>query len=147
VLPAALFPGWLVAMADPQNAPGRRWAWMIPLLALAILPGLAMARFGGSHDSTWPLIAAVAISLFTFIVYAADKGRAAAGEWRVSESVLHSLELIGGWPGAFVAQQWLRHKNAKVGFQVVFWLIVGLHQLVALDYLLGWRLTLLIRGL
>jgi uncharacterized membrane protein YsdA (DUF1294 family) len=132
-------------MAAPDNKPGRRWSWVPGLLTLAILPGLAMARFGGSHDLTWPLIAAVAVSAFAFIVQAADKGRAAAGEWRISESALHLLELIGGWPGAFVAQQWLRHKNAKVGYQIVFWLIVGLHQLVALDYLLGWRILLLVR--
>jgi len=132
-------------MPDPQNKPGRRWSWVFTLLALAILPGIAMARFGGSYDLTWPLVVAVAISAFTFIVYAADKDRAAAGEWRVSESILHFLEAIGGWPGAFMAQRLLRHKNAKTGYQIVFWLIVGLHQLAALDYLLGWRMLLLLR--
>ena len=41
-----------------------------------------------------------------------------------------------------MAQQVFRHKTRKVSFQVVVWLIVGLHQLVWLDRLvLGGRLT------
>jgi uncharacterized membrane protein YsdA (DUF1294 family) len=32
--------------------------------------------------------------------------------------------LVGGWPGAIVAQQMLRHKTSKVSFRVAFWLTV-----------------------
>jgi alpha-amylase len=39
------------------------------------------------------------MSLFAFIVYASDKRAAVRGDWRVSESTLHVLELLGGWPG------------------------------------------------
>ena len=31
---------------------------------------------------------------------------------------LHTLELIGGWPAAFLAQRWLRHKCSKRSFQM-----------------------------
>jgi uncharacterized membrane protein YsdA (DUF1294 family) len=56
-----------------------------------------------------------------------DKARAEKEERRVPENTLHMLELLGGWPGALIAQQWLRHKTAKVSYQVIFWLIVMGH--------------------
>ncbi len=83
----------------------------------------------------------LAISLFTWLAYRSDKRRAEAGQWRISEAALHFGELAGGWPGALLAQRQFRHKTAKLSFQVVFWLIVLLHQFVALDFLLGWKLA------
>jgi len=70
-----------------------------------------------------PLILAVylALSLFTFIMYAIDKSAAKKGAWRTKESTLHLLSLAGGWPGALVAQQKLRHKSKKLSFRIVFW--------------------------
>ncbi|MFC4281969.1 DUF1294 domain-containing protein [Thalassotalea piscium] len=38
--------------------------------------------------------------------------------------VLHILALLGGWPGAAVAQEILRHKAKKRDFRVIFWLTV-----------------------
>ena len=73
-----------------------------------------------------PLILALYIvgSLFTFIIYAADKSAAKNGAWRTQESTLHLLSLAGGWPGALVAQQRLRHKSKKQSFRSVFWVTV-----------------------
>lgn len=34
------------------------------------------------------------------------------------------MALAGGWPGALLAQQWLRHKSSKTSFQLQFWLMV-----------------------
>ena len=34
------------------------------------------------------------------------------------------MALAGGWPGALLAQQWLRHKSSKTRFQQEFWLMV-----------------------
>ena len=116
------------------------WNWLLALLALLLLPALALGRLGLSVNRTWLLVGAAAISLFTFLLYVADKGRAKSKDLRVPETVLHFCEALGGWPGAFAAQHIVRHKNAKFAYQVVFWIIVALHQLVALDYLLGWTL-------
>lgn len=66
-------------------------------------------------------------SLLTFIVYAIDKSAAQKGTWRTQESTLHMLALIGGWPGALIAQQQLRHKSKKQSFRFVFWVTVGLN--------------------
>ncbi len=73
-----------------------------------------------------PLILALYIvgSLFTFIMYAADKSAARKGNWRTKERTLHLLSLAGGWPGALIAQQKLRHKSKKQSFRSVFWVTV-----------------------
>jgi len=56
------------------------------------------------------------ISLITVLVYAKDKYSAQTDRWRTPEATLHFLSLIGGWPGALVAQKILRHKTSKSEF-------------------------------
>lgn len=68
-----------------------------------------------------------AFSAITFAAYFIDKRAARLNRRRTPEATLHSLELLGGWPGALIAQRLLRHKTAKVRYQVVFWLIGALH--------------------
>lgn len=83
-------------------------------------------------------VGVVVVSLITWIAYAVDKRAAQAGRWRIAESTLHWLELLGGWPGAIAAQQWMRHKTQKAGFRAVFWLMVLLH-VAALVAWVYWR--------
>lgn len=64
------------------------------------------------------------LSLAAFGLYGADKSAARRGDRRVSESTLHTLDLLGGWPGALVAQQAFRHKTIKQPFRSIFWLTV-----------------------
>ena len=66
-------------------------------------------------------------SILTFIIYAMDKLAAKKGAWRTQENTLHILSLAGGWPGALVAQQKLRHKSKKKSFRLVFWVTVFLN--------------------
>lgn len=63
----------------------------------------------------------LAASVLCFVAYAADKSAAVAGRWRVAENTLIFLGLAGGWPGAIIAQQVLRHKSNKTAFRAVFW--------------------------
>ncbi|WP_229507489.1 DUF1294 domain-containing protein [Massilia psychrophila] len=63
-------------------------------------------------------------SVITFIAYAVDKSAARNNHRRTRESTLHALGLVGGWPGALVAQQVLRHKSKKQSFRTAFWLTV-----------------------
>ena len=67
------------------------------------------------------------MSVVTYAVYALDKSAARRGRPRVPERKLHLLALLGGWPGALIAQQRLRHKTRKTTFQIVFWLTVLLN--------------------
>jgi uncharacterized membrane protein YsdA (DUF1294 family)/cold shock CspA family protein len=63
----------------------------------------------------------VGTSILAFIIYAVDKSAAEADRWRVSESTLLAVGLLGGWPGAIFAQQLLRHKSSKRSFRSAFW--------------------------
>lgn len=64
------------------------------------------------------------MSVISFLMYAKDKNAAEWGTWRTSESTLHTLSLLGGWPGAALAQSFLRHKSKKVSFRVTYWIMV-----------------------
>lgn len=99
-----------------------------PALLLVVL-WLTLLAWGAwnARLPLWLLGAAAALNLLTFVVYAMDKGAAQSGQWRVPEKNLHLLALAGGWPGAWVAQQTLRHKSSKAEFRVVFWVTVLLH--------------------
>ena len=67
----------------------------------------------------------LAVSAATFLVYAADKSAAERGRWRVRERTLHLWSLLGGWPGAFLAQRALLHKTRKEEFLSAFWRTVA----------------------
>ncbi len=86
--------------------------------------------------SGWLLALYAGFSVFAFGIYAGDKSAAQQGTWRTSESTLHLLALVGGWPGALVARQVLRHKTTKQPFRTVFWITV-----VANCAALGWWLV------
>ncbi len=78
----------------------------------------------------------LASSIFTFLAYAIDKSAAQNDRWRTKESTLHLFGLVGGWPGALLAQKTLRHKSKKQEFQTVFWVTV-----IANCFTLGWLLV------
>ncbi|UYO74221.1 DUF1294 domain-containing protein [Halomonas qinghailakensis] len=56
-----------------------------------------------------------------------DKRAAVKRRRRVSEKTLHLMALAGGWPGAWLAQQRLRHKTQKTRFRRLFWVTVVLN--------------------
>lgn len=113
---------------------------------LMVLPGMALWKLTGRYEWYKPVGYAVGISLVTLWVYAADKGKAQKGAWRIPESRLHLLELAGGWPGAFLAQRVFWHKISKRSFQVVFWLIVLVHQVASYEWLTDGQLTRMVRS-
>jgi uncharacterized membrane protein YsdA (DUF1294 family) len=128
----------------PSSPPRPRGVSLYAYIALAlllVLPVYALIRFATWIDWRILLGAALAISVFTFFLYRSDKQSAVDGEWRIPEVMLHFFELIGGWPGAFLAQRIVRHKISKTSYQVLYWAIVLIHQFVALEFVLGWRLT------
>ena len=67
------------------------------------------------------------VGLVTFATYGWDKRCAERGARRIPERTLHTLELLGGWPGALLAMQVFRHKRSKPEFFVVTWAIAFGH--------------------
>jgi uncharacterized membrane protein YsdA (DUF1294 family) len=106
------------------------------MLFMAALVGLA-AR--GMLPTFVPVFYGAA-SIAAAIIYRLDKSAAARNVWRTSETMLHVIALIGGWPGALVAQQVFRHKSRKLSFRLAFWTTVALNcgALAFLAWTAGW---------
>lgn len=120
--PAATRPLRQAARAARSAPSGSAALLFIPVLAVLLLVlGLS---FGSTWRAAgWYLLA----SLVTFAWYAWDKAAAQQGHWRTPEKHLWLLGLLGGWPGALLAQRWLHHKSSKQEFLQVFWLTVVLN--------------------
>ena len=74
----------------------------------------------------WPVVCVyIVTSVAAFYAYKHDKESAQVSGRRTNEWFLITLGLIGGWPGALVAQYRLRHKTKKVAFRLGYWLSVG----------------------
>lgn len=146
--------GDLISYAVERDARGRRNAVQVRFPGALSLPTTPArdGRSAGAHASTrlrvplallafaalallaWRqmlppvvLLAYAVASVITFMAYAWDKAAAERGAWRVRESTLHTFALLGGWPGALLAQARLRHKSSKAEFQWMFWCTVLLN--------------------
>jgi uncharacterized membrane protein YsdA (DUF1294 family) len=104
---------------------------VLPLTALILSP----------WDLRWIGAYAITVNALAYLTYLRDKKSAVEGAWRVSETRLHFLELLGGWPAAYMAQNLLRHKSSKLSFRIFFWIIVVAWQLAAIDTLLDWKVS------
>ena len=107
----------------PSPAPGASLAYgLMAAWAVLLAWGVWMQRL-----PLWSLAALASVNVLTLWMYAADKNAARAGRWRIPESNLHLLSLLGGWPAAWLAQQNMRHKSSKTEFRAVYWLTIVLH--------------------
>jgi uncharacterized membrane protein YsdA (DUF1294 family)/cold shock CspA family protein len=95
---------------------------------------------------TWAIGVTVVLNLITLCVYAHDKYAAQHGRWRVREDTLHLLGLLGGWPGAWLAQQAMRHKSSKPAFRATYWGTVTTHFAVLVGWLLWLQPHLLLKS-
>jgi uncharacterized membrane protein YsdA (DUF1294 family)/cold shock CspA family protein len=104
---------------------------IISLFVLIVVAGTLAGRLP-------PVIIVIygVVSIITFLLYWLDKSAARRGAWRTQESSLLFIGLVGGWPGAVVAQRILRHKTRKESFQLAFWGTAVMNSIA-----LGWLLT------
>lgn len=64
------------------------------------------------------IIYILAVSLLTWAMFGIDKWKAVHGKWRIRESTLLGLSLIGGAAGGLAAMYLFRHKIRKMRFRV-----------------------------
>lgn len=95
-----------------------------PLLIGLVFLGLVAASVALGKLPLLVLLIYIGTSLLTYLLYYLDKSAARSGSGRTRESTLHLMSLLGGWPGAWLAQQRLRHKSSKQPFRFIFWLTV-----------------------
>ncbi len=115
---------------DDRATPG----WLGPVFTLIFAAAIIGAALIGQLTMTF--VAAYSVmSIIAFIAYGLDKSAATAGRQRTPEATLHFLGLLGGWPGALLAQRVFRHKSRKREFQTTYWGTVAIN--VAVLILLG----------
>ncbi len=82
-------------------------------------------------------------SIMTVFIYGYDKRGANPEVWRISEISLHTLELLGGWPGAFIGSRRYDHKtnwSREWKFKSIRLFIVLIHGLGWIWWYTGWPL-------
>jgi len=82
--------------------------------------------------------ALAAINLAAFAAFGIDKARALRGEWRIRESTLLGLALLGGTPGAYTGRAVFRHKTRKQPFSGMLFAIAIL-QVCGAGLWIGWH--------
>jgi uncharacterized membrane protein YsdA (DUF1294 family)/cold shock CspA family protein len=106
-----------------SSSPTRRIPAVPITFAVSFLVAVAILAALGWLEMSWLALYYVA-SLITYRAYARDKQAAQNADWRIPEAKLHLLSLVGGWPGALMAQVLLRHKTRKPSFLVGYWVTV-----------------------
>ena len=72
-----------------------------------------------------------AMSLVGALMIAYDKRQARLGRWRTPEATLHTIELLGGFPGTILARRAFKHKSRKLSYRIVAALMAVAHLAVA----------------
>jgi uncharacterized membrane protein YsdA (DUF1294 family) len=106
--------------------------------AIALLAVATEDRFR-KHGMVVIAFIYVCASLAAVAAFAWDKRAARVGRRRIAEGRLHLLELLGGWPGALLAIQTIRHKSSKPRYYLVTWAITVLHAAGWVAWFMFWR--------
>ncbi|MCL2356880.1 MAG: DUF1294 domain-containing protein [Defluviitaleaceae bacterium] len=69
-------------------------------------------------------------NLVTFALFAIDKARAKAGEWRIKEATLFITAFLMGGFGSIAGMYALRHKTQKISFKILIPLAVVVNVVV-----------------
>ena len=126
------------ARSPYRRAPDGGIGWMLLLIGLYV----GVLAWAGMHQRlpVSLLLALPVVNVLSFILYWKDKRAARQRAWRTSESTLHGLSLLGGWPAAWFAQRVLRHKSSKQSFRQTYWMTVFAHGALLVAWLWGAQL-------
>lgn len=135
---AVQYPVRSTQLQRPRSEATARWTLprVVAIPAFIGIYAFVLWRWGFSPTV---LLAYLGLSLLAFLAYALDKSAAVSRRWRIPEQTLHMFSLAGGWPGALLAQQFLRHKTSKRSFVHAFWFTV----LVNVGAFVAWHAGLL----
>ncbi len=117
---------------------GMSTAWpslflVLPIVAFLVAPLPA----SGWHFMAYLFL----VSAVSFLLYHCDDFRRNGFGKMRADSVLHFLELIGGWPGAILARRKLGVEQADPRYQLFLWLSVALWQGLAIEAMCDWSVT------
>lgn len=113
------------AKRRPRGMRRSRWGFVetfILLFGVGLVVLVTTGKLPWQIAATYPLL-----GVATWLAYRKDKQAAAHARWRTQDSTLQLLALLGGWPGAWLAQRHLRHKSSKFSFQLTFGFMVALN--------------------
>lgn len=74
----------------------------------------------------------IAINIITFLAMLIDKKKAKKGSWRIKESTLLTMGLIGGSIGGIAGMYIFRHKTQKPKFVFLFPTMLVIHIILAI---------------
>ena len=98
---------------------------------------MTLAEFASAANIS---TAFIGINFAAFAAFGIDKMKAEAGSWRIAESTLLMLALVGGTAGAYAGRKLFRHKTRKQPFSKTLHSIAML-QAFALALGGGWLLA------
>ena len=81
------------------------------------------------------IIYLLVINLITFLTMWIDKRKAQKSKWRISETALFTLALLGGSIGGMIGMYKFRHKTQKARFKYGFPIILVLEVALCFIYL------------
>jgi uncharacterized membrane protein YsdA (DUF1294 family)/cold shock CspA family protein len=110
----------------------KRRSWLVNLLIA--LPLLLSGYLLLITQNPVPFMAYWFLSLITMYLYGTDQAHAVTHQRRIPEGWLHLLELLGGWPGALMAQNDFRHKTRMSTYLVIQRGIIALHLIAWILY-------------
>jgi len=100
----------------------------------------AFAAWVGTGAPARIAAALTALNLASFAAFGIDKACARSRVWRIRESTLLGLALLGGTVGAYAGRSLFRHKTRKQPFNAQLTAITFL-QVLVLGGALGWKLA------
>ena len=126
-----------VSFVVPISAPVRSYGTADIILTFAVFFILFVVKCVADGRLPSPILALyLVVSTITFFMYWSDKSKARRKQWRIPEDTLHFWSLIGGWPGAALAQKLVHHKSSKTSFQTIYWFTIAVN-IVAVIWLLS----------
>lgn len=79
----------------------------------------------------------IIINIISFVIFYSDKQKAIKHRWRIPESTLIILALIGGSIGAYTAMKIFHHKTKHPKFYILVPVFVVLHLLIIITGIIG----------